>query len=42
MFSVTTKAIGFMEEQVKAGKPFYLQISHYAMHEGRECLPATR
>lgn len=42
MFSVTEKAIGFMDEQVKAGKPFYLQISHYAMHEGRECLPATR
>ena len=42
MFSVTEKAIGFMEEQAKAGKPFYLQISHYAMHEGRECLPATR
>ena len=42
MFSVTDKAIGFMNEQVKAGRPFYLQISHYAMHEGRECLPATR
>lgn len=42
MFSVTEKAIGFMEEQVKVGKPFYLQISHYAMHAGRECLPATR
>ncbi len=42
MFSVTQKAIGFMDDQVKAGKPFYLQISHYAMHEGRECLPATR
>ncbi len=42
MFSVTEKAIGFMEDQVKAGQPFYLQISHYAMHEGRECLPATR
>ncbi|MBI1372499.1 MAG: sulfatase-like hydrolase/transferase [Phycisphaera sp.] len=42
MFSVTKKAIAFMEDQVKAGKPFYLQISHYAMHEGRECLPATR
>ncbi len=42
MFSVTEKAIGFMDEQVKAGKPFYLQISHYAMHEGRECLPTTR
>ena len=42
MFSLTKKAIGFMEAQAKAGKPFYLQISHYAMHEGRECLPATR
>lgn len=42
MFSMTKKAIGFMEEQVKAKQPFYLQISHYAMHEGRECLPATR
>lgn len=42
MFSVTEKAIGFMEDQVKAKHPFYLQISHYAMHEGRECLPATR
>ncbi len=42
MFSVTEKAIGFMNEQVEAGQPFYLQISHYAMHEGRECLPATR
>lgn len=42
MFSVTDKAIGFMKDQVSARKPFYLQISHYAMHEGRECLPATR
>ena len=42
MFSVTERALAFMEQQVKAGKPFYLQISHYAMHEGRECLPATR
>lgn len=42
MFSVTERAIGFMEEQVRAGRPFYLQVSHYAMHEGRECLPATR
>ena len=42
MFSVTEKALGFMSQQAKAGKPFYLQLSHYAMHEGRECLPATR
>ncbi|MGB7329357.1 MAG: sulfatase-like hydrolase/transferase, partial [Rubripirellula sp.] len=42
MFSVTEKAIGFMEQQVKADQPFYLQISHYAMHAGQECLPVTR
>ena len=42
MFSVTEKAIGFIEQQVAARKPFYLQISHYAMHAGSECLPATR
>lgn len=42
MFSITEKAIGFVEEQVEEGNPFYLQISHYAMHEGRECLNKTR
>ncbi len=42
MFSITEKAIGFMEEQVREGTPFYLQISHYAMHAGRECLHETR
>lgn len=42
MFSITEKAIGFMEDQVAANKPFYLQISHYAMHAGFECLPETR
>ena len=42
MFSMTDKAIGFMEQQVEKDTPFYLQISHYAMHEGPECLPQTR
>lgn len=42
MFSLTDRAIGFMEEQVKEKKPFYLQVSFWAMHAGRECLPATR
>lgn len=42
MFSNTEKGIGFMEDQVKKGNPFYLQISHYAMHAGRECLDKTR
>ncbi len=42
MFSITEKAIGFMEDQVRKGNPFYLQISHYAMHSGPENLYATR
>ena len=42
MFSITKRSIEFMESQVKAKKPFYLQISHYAMHAGRETLPETR
>jgi len=42
MFSITERALGFIEEQVAAKKPFYVQISHYAMHGGRECLPETR
>jgi arylsulfatase A len=42
MFSVTEEAIAFMEDQVAKGNLFYLQISHYAMHAGRECLDKTR
>ncbi|MGB0767379.1 MAG: sulfatase-like hydrolase/transferase, partial [Phycisphaeraceae bacterium] len=42
MFSLTKRAVSFMEDQVEKGKPFYLQVSHYAMHEGRECRPKTR
>ena len=32
IFSLTDQSIGFMEDQVAAEKPFYLQVSHYAMH----------
>lgn len=42
MFSITEKALGFIEKEAKAKTPFFLQISHYAMHAGSECLPATR
>ena len=41
IFSMTRKAIGFMETQAKAGKPFYLQVSHYAEHNAVQCLPET-
>ncbi|MEJ6755105.1 MAG: sulfatase [Flavobacteriales bacterium] len=32
IFSLTEKATQFMEENAKENKPFYLQISHYAVH----------
>ena len=32
IFSLSRAGNAFMEEQVKAGKPFFLQISHYADH----------
>lgn len=34
IFSLTDRAGDFMEEQVKHGNPFYLQVSHYAVHLG--------
>jgi arylsulfatase A-like enzyme/fibronectin type 3 domain-containing protein len=42
MKHVTDSGIAFMEEQVAAGLPFYVQFSHYAMHGGWECFPASR
>ncbi len=41
IFSMTRKAISFMETQAKEGKPFYLQVSHYAEHNAVQCLPET-
>lgn len=32
IFYLTDRGAAFMEEQVKAGRPFYLQLSHYALH----------
>lgn len=34
IFSLTERAGNFMENQVKEGNPFYLQVSHYAVHLG--------
>lgn len=42
MFSLTEKSIQFMREQVDAGHPFYLQLSHYAMHIWHDSLKETR
>lgn len=30
--SLTERAAAFLEEQARAGRPFYLQVSHYAVH----------
>lgn len=40
-FSITDRAIGFMEETVSMGRPFFLQVSHYAVHLDMECLSGT-
>lgn len=34
IFSLTERAGKFMEKQVADGNPFYLQVSHYAVHLG--------
>ena len=42
IFSLTEKSIDFMRKQVEADKPFYLQLSHYAMHIWHDSLEETR
>ncbi|MCP4813757.1 MAG: sulfatase-like hydrolase/transferase, partial [Planctomycetaceae bacterium] len=32
IFGITDRACQFMEKQSQAGNPFYLQVSHYAVH----------
>lgn len=39
--SVTDRAIKFIREQTKAGKPFYTQVSYYAVHLRTELLQAS-
>ncbi|MBC8434831.1 MAG: sulfatase-like hydrolase/transferase [Verrucomicrobia bacterium] len=40
-FSITKRGNEWMEQQVKAGNPFYLQISHYAVHLNYQSKPET-
>ena len=42
IFSLTDKSIQFMKDQFAAEKPFYLQLSHYAMHIWHDSLKDTR
>ena len=44
IFGITERAVGFMREQVQRNKPFYLHLSHYAVHQptlARESTVAT-
>ncbi|MFK7935623.1 MAG: sulfatase-like hydrolase/transferase [Saprospiraceae bacterium] len=41
IFSLTTKAIDFITQANTDGDPFFLQLSHYAVHTGVEYLQST-
>ncbi|MGE0760138.1 MAG: sulfatase [Pirellulaceae bacterium] len=41
MFSITKRSVGFIERQAKAGKPFFVQLSHYANHGQFQARKAT-
>lgn len=40
-FSLTRRAAGFIEKQVEAGRPFFLQVSYYAPHSPPQALAST-
>ncbi len=42
LFGITERANDFMARQVEAGRPFYLQVSHYALHLRVRSLASTR
>ena len=42
IFGVTERGMAFMQEQAGAGTPFYLQLSHYAVHSPVESLTASQ
>jgi len=40
-FGITERGLDFMARQARVGKPFYLQISHYAGRGGTDARPET-
>jgi len=42
IFSITQRASEFMAHQARAGRPFYMRISHYACHVGHLSREETR
>ena len=41
IFGITQRSIAFMEASVDDGKPFYMQLSHFAPHVGFQALEET-
>ena len=41
LYAMTERGLDFMARQVKARKPFYLQLSHYAARQGGDARPET-
>ena len=41
IMDITKKGVAFMKEQVEAGRPFYLQLSHWAVHANLEATAAS-
>jgi arylsulfatase A len=39
LYGMTDRGIDFMSRQARAGKPFYLQLSHYASRQGGDASP---
>jgi arylsulfatase A-like enzyme len=42
MFSLTSRALDFVDDRVSDERPFYLQISHYATHASDQTLATTK
>ncbi|MDP7033761.1 MAG: sulfatase-like hydrolase/transferase [Planctomycetota bacterium] len=42
LFGITKRAESFMEKSLNSGKPFYLHLSHYAVHGPNKCNAKTR
>ncbi len=41
IYGITERAQKFMAKQTKAGKPFYLQLSHYAVHAPTQAMKSS-
>ena len=42
IFGMSRRANALMEENTEAGKPFFIQLSYYALHYPRNALESTR